>query len=394
MGLRGRFQLWWALAGISAALPMASARADECDPMKFSLATDSFGNDIIFAAGDISGDKCGNTVVDFKTFLDTQKLAPVTTVVFNSPGGEPFIAMKLARIIRQLSLQTSVGRRAVGRANPNSTKLVDTGYCASACTLAFLGGVRRTVPPGSRYGIHAIDSVPSPDSPAGTPDYQSGVFAGQEMAGDISQFLEEMGVDPEWLFFFSRYDSRMGRVLWVPQDLLEKWHVLKTSIGTKWEIIAKDENFYFIGANPDTTSAPHQHDEIYIVCGGPHAARLGAVYLPSPKESASLLAPTIHGYALAMPTSHPGDFNRTSDDSLSQSLEFNDAEISQKAHTVLDDPRLYAEVNITPRVMALLDSSGDINFRFLEFGPIYVSVTADFGAAERDTLKAFVKTCK
>jgi len=55
---------------------------------------------------------------------------PHPTVSFDSPGGDPVIGLDLSRLIRALELPTHVPPGAV---------------CASACTIAFIGGVRRTV---------------------------------------------------------------------------------------------------------------------------------------------------------------------------------------------------------------------------------------------------------
>jgi hypothetical protein len=364
-------------------------------PMSFSLVKDASGNDIIFAVGEIVDDpRQGHSDRDFAAFLGLHKLEPGATVVLNSPGGAVYVGMRLGRLFRQLSLQTAVGQQPTGKANQNNYKVADPGECDSACTLAFLGGVRRDVPEGSVYGIHAIASKWSSNSPADKPSYEYGVFLGQEMAGDVSQYLEEMGIDPEYLYYFSRYDSALGRLLAVPRDLLDKWNVTTTSLGTKWEIVPKNETFYLIGSNPDAPYAPHQHEEFYFQCIGEHAARIGVAYLPSPKQvPAALLAPIIRGYALAAPKAHPAMVIGAVDESATKPLDLADQDVVEKAHVNFGDPRLWAEINITPEVATLLDNAGDLAFRFLQFGPLYLSVEVDFDAA-RLTYKSFLRSCK
>jgi hypothetical protein len=61
----------------------------------------------------------------------------VRTVRFESPGGQIQSAMVVAGMIRDRGLDTYVGR-----------------LCASACTLAFLGGRHRFLAPDARLGFH------------------------------------------------------------------------------------------------------------------------------------------------------------------------------------------------------------------------------------------------
>jgi hypothetical protein len=64
--------------------------------------------------------------------------APAVRVVrLESPGGQVLPAFQVAMIIRQRGLDTYVGR-----------------YCASACTVAFLGGRRRWLGTDARLGFH------------------------------------------------------------------------------------------------------------------------------------------------------------------------------------------------------------------------------------------------
>ena len=64
--------------------------------------------------------------------------APNARVVrLESPGGHLLPAMQIATIIQQRGLDTYVGR-----------------LCASACTIAFLGGRRRWLAPDARLGFH------------------------------------------------------------------------------------------------------------------------------------------------------------------------------------------------------------------------------------------------
>jgi hypothetical protein len=76
------------------------------------------------------------------------QIAPgVTTVVFSSAGGWIREGQLLAEVIRKRGLNTYV-----------------EGYCASACTIAFLAGGERAAAPSAKIGFHASRSVGSLDT--------------------------------------------------------------------------------------------------------------------------------------------------------------------------------------------------------------------------------------
>ena len=98
------------------------------------------------------------------------------TLVLSSDGGNIYEGRGLARQIREAGLNTHV----------EST-------CSSACTLVFIGGVRRSMSPGAKLGFHQyrIDadySVPFAD-PASEQARDRALFAD---AGVSEGFLREM----------------------------------------------------------------------------------------------------------------------------------------------------------------------------------------------------------
>jgi len=99
-------------------------------------------------------------------------------VTFDSNGGNVHAAMAFGRAIRSLGGETIQLRAA---------------ECASACALAFVGGVRRTADPGS-IGVH--QSSFSGDAAI---DGHEAVAAVQAMTAEIMSYLMEMGVDPKLL---------------------------------------------------------------------------------------------------------------------------------------------------------------------------------------------------
>jgi hypothetical protein len=86
-----------------------------------------------------------DTAKAFAAFARTnrQKLPPSVTVSLDSPGGSLFGGMQLGREIRRLGFDADL--------LPDQT-------CASACALAFLGGVLRTLVGDAKYGVHQFSS--------------------------------------------------------------------------------------------------------------------------------------------------------------------------------------------------------------------------------------------
>ncbi len=72
---------------------------------------------------------------DLRPFQELAERKSTQVVSFQSQGGSTFKAMELGRMIRKLGLTTLQPREL---------------DCASACALAFMGGVERAASPGAR----------------------------------------------------------------------------------------------------------------------------------------------------------------------------------------------------------------------------------------------------
>ena len=112
-----------------------------------------------------------------------------TTIVLNSPGGSLLGGLRFGEIIRRNSFNTHIG---VIKSNTNSGYLMHEGMCASACAYAYLGGMRRSMSPESKYGLHQI----SIGSNAALPINQT-VRMTQEIIAEISNYVERMGASTE-----------------------------------------------------------------------------------------------------------------------------------------------------------------------------------------------------
>jgi hypothetical protein len=134
-------------------------------------------------------------------FLPNESLAPFTKalatsgariITFDSPGGSIETAIHLGHVIRAMGLSTIQLRKL---------------ECASACSLAFVGGVLRSADPGS-IGVHRTSFAPDT-----TINRDAAVAGVQAVTAEIIAYLDEMGVDPKLLAFSLRYDESDIRYL-------------------------------------------------------------------------------------------------------------------------------------------------------------------------------------
>ncbi|WP_413711670.1 SH3 domain-containing protein [Rhizobium sp. Rhizsp82] len=123
---------------------------------------------------------------DLSQFRDLATREHLFAVGFDSPGGNVAKAMELGRIVRGLNLSTVQTRKL---------------ECASACSLAFLGGISRFAEPGS-IGVHK--SSFRDDSGVEVDDAVSAV---QQTTAEIIGYMSEMGVDPALLQLSLSYNS-------------------------------------------------------------------------------------------------------------------------------------------------------------------------------------------
>ena len=133
----------------------------------------------------------------FRQALDKSGLGVGDTVVLSSPGGSLDEGLSIGEEIRRRGLNT-----VVGRFDPSGTYL--PSYCASACILAFAGGVNRIVLPGSMLGIHQFTG--------GSGVSSEDVSWAQRRSGEITGYLNRMGISPA---LFERM-SQTRDVRWLP----------------------------------------------------------------------------------------------------------------------------------------------------------------------------------
>ncbi|TGQ27737.1 MULTISPECIES: hypothetical protein [unclassified Mesorhizobium] len=154
--------------------------------LRFQAGQTDWGLHYITVSGDFAYQD------DLSLFENLVRSNAATAVTFSSPGGNIQKAVELGRLIRRLGINT-IQFRAV--------------ECASACSLAFLGGVIRYADPGS-IGVHK--SSFQGDVALTT---QEAVSAVQQITADVITYMIEMGVDPALLQLSLQYDSNDIRYL-------------------------------------------------------------------------------------------------------------------------------------------------------------------------------------
>ncbi|MER8386689.1 hypothetical protein NKJ46_12210 [Mesorhizobium sp. M0166] len=193
--------------------------------LQFQVGQTDSGFRYILVSGDFSYQD------DLSVFEALARSNASVAVTLQSPGGNIQKAMELGRLIRRLHLSTAQFRAV---------------ECASACSLAFLGGVVRYAEPGS-IGVHR--SSFSGDIPVNTKDAVSGV---QQVTADIITYMIEMGVDPALLQLSLQYDS--DDIRYLSRSEMAKYKVVTLEPEASWPPVASQPP----SSTPSSQQAPRQ----------------------------------------------------------------------------------------------------------------------------------------
>jgi hypothetical protein len=262
---------WFALTVLPAFIVIAAAAdrspafAELGQPMTFRLIA---ANDAHGPAIDADGDFVAQTPARFEAFLAANRITPSLppplrpTVFFTSGGGSLKAGMELGKIIRRYNLDTSVGgHTAVPEAIrlllaqkykivvnedcarssmlqlPNSCRLDrDAGkhasYCVSSCSIAFLGGINRSMVEGSSYAVHQynFDCSLQPEAC----DARVAVAAAQSLSADLAAYLEAMAIPAEFLHDMVLADPEHVNVL--QNNALLKYKILYADTTATWDV--------------------------------------------------------------------------------------------------------------------------------------------------------------
>jgi hypothetical protein len=152
---------------------------------------------LVVATGTISNE----TPSQFVLFAKAHDLTKAT-VVLNSDGGSVLGAIALGRAIRQLGLDTTVGR-VIDLKNEQQdiarAKLLSDADCKSMCAFVLIAGLHRSVLPQARVMVHGIWLGDRRE------DAQSANYSADDLAlvqrdiGALVLYTSEMGGSMEFL---------------------------------------------------------------------------------------------------------------------------------------------------------------------------------------------------
>ncbi len=271
-----------AAAWVVAALP---AHADNSGrPMTFEWGVVYGDQPAIFADGDFTPE----TAAAFRSFL--QRSAQPTrdrSIYFNSLGGDLSAGMEVGRLVRRAELNTGVARNTRDPAQANLIDLdfnsrVYPGHCVSACSLAFLGGVKREVKPGSIYAVHqvsmncidkrkALASYPWIAMPHVNycPDLNEALTMLQVANGVVVEYVRSMGVDPIFIAEMSRAGPEAINTL--PEDKLREYKIIYEFRTESWEFQTDSQGQFFLQY---LHGDQWRRDKVEIYCNRTNTPRL------------------------------------------------------------------------------------------------------------------------
>lgn len=225
---------------ISILIPnIAFASQDYTGGMRFSTFEPCAGNGSmcgirILAEGNIEAD----TGKKFDSFLRDPKqhkhdLPPRPSIVFNSPGGNVLGGIELGQIIRKNKLDADLEKsysQVVDGDRSEEETIVDKAVCASACVIAFSGGMTRTVQSGAHMGIHQFSGSQG----------NIGDGAAQVTIVLLAAYFEEMGITRAMLDKASLTPS--SSIHWISDSEAKRFRLDNTSqYLSPWKISATAE---------------------------------------------------------------------------------------------------------------------------------------------------------
>lgn len=251
------------MAAAVLALPQAEAqRASSADnagkPMTFEWGAVYGDVPAIFADGDFTVE----TPDALRAFLKRSIYTPDTMIYLNSLGGDLGAGMEVGKIIREEHLNTGVARNTRDPAQANTIDLdsysrVYPGYCVSACSLAFLGGVSREVKPGATYAVHQVKmecvdkrkarsqfpwvAMPSTNY---CPELDEALSLVQIASGAVVEYVRSMGADPIFLTEMSKAGPNTINAL--TEDQLNSYRINFTMKTESWSYETDAQGQFFL----------------------------------------------------------------------------------------------------------------------------------------------------
>ncbi len=271
-----------AVAGaLAAAIPAFADNAGK--PMTFEWGLVYGDTPAIFADGDFTPD----TPTAFRAFLRRSDYTPETRIYFNSLGGDLGGGMAVGRIIREEHLNTGVARN---QPDPSKAQMPDfnvnsgvyPGYCVSACTLAFLGGVSREVEPGATYAVHQVSMNCVDRRKARTefpwmalptvqycPELGEALAMFQVASGAVIEYVRSMGADP--IFWTEMSKAAPDSINALTPEQLDQYRVNFEMRTESWSYETDDKGQFFLR---HTQGDEWKEDRVEFYCDRTEGPRL------------------------------------------------------------------------------------------------------------------------
>ena len=211
-------------AALTAAVPNASAEEYPCPawpaadagfwhPMTYRRMATPKGV-VVIAEGQIKSGESSRLKMQIQQAL--AQPGGIYEIWFNSPGGDSEEGQAMGRVIRGLGVPTRIRTGA---------------FCVSACSVAFLGGVFRTIEAGGAYTVHMFSNFSGYES---SQALQSTVKQLQSLEQDAAQYaaeryqyLLEMGISPQ--VAKHGFSVKNQAASCPPRAVLKQWNVDNSS---------------------------------------------------------------------------------------------------------------------------------------------------------------------
>lgn len=226
------------------------------------------------------GEITPNSVEELAAFMSDNQVEYLRLIVLNSPGGNVAGGLSLGEFIRERGMRVMVGRtydvepEGAGRLFQS----FDEGVCASACVLAFMGGVERELGhEKSLIGVHQF---------AVAEDHQveraATMSSTQSTVALLQSYAIGMGVDPLVITLASAIGA--DQMLWLDGPDMERMNLLTSRMFgemEEWSLRPLGDVLAAVVTQPQasgrsvTFAAACQY--LYAVVVLPYASRIEAV---------------------------------------------------------------------------------------------------------------------
>ncbi len=227
-------------------------------PMTFSLEGNGGNcNDCIWIAA--KGEITANSVDQFRAAVKRSGLPTCPNVLVHSPGGSLLGGMRLGEAFRDLRCKTIVGSSKPEREG-YLEMLELPGECLSSCAYAFLGGLYRSMIPGSRYGVHQHYISGKRSAVMLREQAEAESVAMQVFSGLLVEYVMRMGVDPKLITLAALQPDR-GNIPPMSREAMVRMKVLTDAPPepADWKLVPSRNasGLFATISQPQTEKEPH-----------------------------------------------------------------------------------------------------------------------------------------